>query len=274
MDGFRWILILIGVAIVAAVYFFSIKKRKVKDHSLVNNCPVLSEKDDSSVLFEDPVYENSDDAPAEPIEPVIEEIESEEQLDVDDLDLANLFNQATFVEESVPEEAGDNEVLDGEPVSPQENNSPEHRSEPEPATLPVSPVLVNGSIIVLHIKPKQKASFWGNDVLNIMNDYDIHYGEMDVFHYKNDGRRVFSILNMVEPGVFDIEKMTSQQIKGLTVIMQLEKNKDQIQAFNKMIKKVGEAADILDATIFDHRHKTLTNQTLDNIRNAISDYVR
>ncbi len=268
MDSFRWILVLLGLLVVAGVYIYSLKSKPKKD--LINNRPLIKPRVDSSILFEDPksreepivddfidepVYDSIDDIPVVD-EPMLDEatLDDDEQLDLDDLDLSSLFNHASA--DTTPNQS---------PARDSHNNSGE-RQETH------SPYLLNGSIIAFHIKPRQKQSLWGNDVLNTLNEYDIHYGDMKIFHCKVDGLNLFSILNMVEPGSFDINRLTAQQIPGLTAIMQLDQLDKKEQSFNTMIKKLGEMADVLDASIYDSKHEILTNQTLDVIRLAVTNY--
>lgn len=252
MDSFRWILIVIGLIVIGLVYFVSTRNKTKKE--LVNNRPLINSQTNHDILFTEPGdVEESVDEPVLDNEPEFNEAdnEAEEHLDVDDLDLASLFSHASAEPVDIIEVEAEQE----------QNNA-------------ASPYLLNGSIIVFHIKPRQKQSLWGNDVLSTLNEYGVQYGEMKVFHYAEEERNLFSILNMVEPGSFDISRLTAQQISGLTAIMQLDGIEKKERSFNTMIRKLGEIADVLDASIYDSQHEILTNQTLDAIRLAVADYAK
>lgn len=259
MTLFQGILLAIGIVILVIIYFISRKRNQSKPSQELPANPYTSQKhrfDEADNSFEvNPIYDNQlDERVDDSVEPNFT-IEEDDAIDVDDLDISSLFEQAKTFEQD--------EQISNQNVT--SDSTQTHSSANYSATLP-------NSLVVLHLKPKSKDSFWGKDVFDTLEDYQLKLGAMHVFHYQQDSQRIFSIANMVEPGTFDVDKMISSRIKGLTAFMQLDQQEDVIDAFNVMIKKLGEMADILEASIYDQQHAILTNQSLDVLRSAIEHY--
>lgn len=284
MSMFQLILLAIGGVILVCVYFISRKKPRAEPPypSFEKQIP------DSQLTEREPdTYEPNTivdfNEVAEPSLP----FDEEESIDVDDLDIAALFEktQAAVVDGSpsnmIIAEAGVEDTIDSDatlqtqtppPHTQQSINSAEQQSAETVAAKHNQTTILADNIVVLHIKSKQKDSFWGNTLLETLQDYQLQYGAMQVFHCHYQEQRIFTLVNMIEPGTFDLDKMPASRIKGLTAFMQLDKLQDVPAAFDHMIKTLGEIADILEASIFDRQHTILTNQSLDNLREAVMHY--
>ena len=107
----------------------------------------------------------------------------------------------------------------------------------------------------------------------------LRHGEDRLFHlYPGSGPPgtgpLFSAVNVVEPGVFDLETMDSLRTPGIGLFMRLPGPEDPGAAFGVMIDVARELADVLDAQLCDETRSKLTAQTLNHLREQISDHGR
>lgn len=293
MNIFQLILLAIGGVILVWVYLVTRKTPKAPPaRTFENETPsLLLAEHDSDVLETETHHTVSLSEASEPSLPVDED----ESIDVDDLNIAALFEKTQAANTAV--DSASNATISqadtttqgisdaalrptataqvAAPPAPQPTSGgATQTAETSPDNQHDKQHVLPDNIVVLHIKPKQKDSFWGNTLLETLQDYQLQYGAMQVFHCHFQQQRIFSVVNMVEPGTFDLDKLPATRIKGLTAFMQLDKLQDVPAAFDHMIKTLGEIADILEASIFDRQHTILTNQSLDQLRRAVNHYER
>ena len=108
---------------------------------------------------------------------------------------------------------------------------------------------------------------------------ELRHGEDRLFHlYPDSGPPgagpLFSAVNVVEPGVFDLETMDSLRTPGIGLFMRLPGPEDPGAAFGVMIDAARELADALDAQLCDETRSKLTAQTLNHLREQIADHGR
>jgi len=306
MDLFQWVLLVIGFAVIGIVYFISLKNNKSKtdayndsnvsdsdilfqepgsdDQSLDEKTELLSMEPDleleastetSSSEFSDSSADLFDEEPTQQVDNedliVIGEPNDDE---IDDIEFSHFFEEFNANKQS------DSKPELNEAVSPEESKSESGLSDQtqtqteaaaKVAPKQSSPYVLKGGVIVLHLKPKGKKTFWGDDVARVFADYNINYGDMDVYHLDRNEERLFTIINIVEPGTFDPEKISGQNFKGLTVLIQLNDYLAEEAVFMGLLRILGEVAEVLNATIFDNQHEPLTSQTVDHILNHIAD---
>ena len=107
----------------------------------------------------------------------------------------------------------------------------------------------------------------------------LRHGEDRLFHlYPEAGPPgagpLFSAVNAVEPGVFDLETMDALRTPGIGLFMRLPGPEDPGAAFGLMIDVARELADALDAQLCDETRSKLTAQTLNHLRERIADHGR
>ena len=108
---------------------------------------------------------------------------------------------------------------------------------------------------------------------------ELRHGEDGLFHLYPDAGPpgagpLFSAVNVVEPGVFDLETMDSLRTPGIGLFMRLPGPEDPGAAFGVMVDTARELADALDAQLCDDTRSPLTAQTLNHLREQIADHGR
>ncbi len=131
---------------------------------------------------------------------------------------------------------------------------------------------VTNDIIVLYILPKANQILHGAQINSSAQAMGLTFGEMDIFHYRNKNRNVFSLANMLEPGSFNADTIHELKTTGLTVFMQLQKG-DPLDDLTEMLQRSYQLAGLLDARICNHRREPLTEQDAENYRSQVSAFL-
>jgi cell division protein ZipA len=133
-------------------------------------------------------------------------------------------------------------------------------------------------VIMMHVAAREDAGFAGEDILHILLTCDMRFGEMDFFHRHSKtagkGTILFSVANMVQPGIFDIDDMAGFSTPGLTFFMTCPGPPDMMKAFDLMRETAECVADNLGGDLLDDTRSVATKQTLDHIRQRIRDLER
>ena len=107
----------------------------------------------------------------------------------------------------------------------------------------------------------------------------LRYGEDRIFHRYPDAAPagmgpLFSAVNIVEPGVFDLETMDAMHTPGVGLFMRLPGPKDPGDAFADMVETARALASALEAQLCDETRSKLTAQALNHLREQIADFGR
>ena len=95
-------------------------------------------------------------------------------------------------------------------------------------------------------------------------------------HQQSAGRGAiqFSVANMLQPGVFDIDAMSGFSTPGLIFFATLPGPEDMMGAFNLMVETAQGVAENLDGDMLDESRSVATRQTLEHMRQRIRDLER
>jgi cell division protein ZipA len=133
-------------------------------------------------------------------------------------------------------------------------------------------------VVLMYVTARGDAGFAGEDILHILLACDLRFGEMDFFHRheKAAGRGAiqFSVANMMQPGMFDIDAMSGLSTSGLTFFLTLPGPADMMQAFEQMLETAECVAEHLGGDLLDETRSAMTKQTLEHTRQRIRDLER
>lgn len=135
----------------------------------------------------------------------------------------------------------------------------------------------DSEVIVLHVISRQDL-FAGKDILEILLACDLRFGDMSFFHRHEQqagrGAIQFSVANMMQPGVFDIDNMDAMRAKGLVFFVTLPGPEDMIQAFDYMLETARVVARNLNGELLDQSRSVLTQQAVEHSRQQIRELER
>jgi cell division protein ZipA len=133
-------------------------------------------------------------------------------------------------------------------------------------------------IIALNVLAKNPEGFAGEDLLHILLACDCRFGDMNIFHrYESEnakGEIQFSIVNIVEPGVFKLDDIANFSTPGVSFFLRLPGPRDPMEAFNCMVETAQCLVRNLNGELKDERRSSVTHQTLEHTRERIVDFLK
>lgn len=285
MDDLRWILLLVGVVIIAAVFFSSrfegeswkrerstrkatLPQPRRKEPSVAAVLPELAETPAPQEKQEPSLEPVADTSAAEP------EITVEEAVDEDSSGLATA--ELPEAEEPPSDEGEEAESSEDDLQLSIDMGPPSEElafSIEEDVTLEQFKELgMEPLVLVLSILAKEKEWFTGERIKQVLEGEDFHHGEMNIFHYQRGAHAepVFSIANIVEPGTFALDKLAELQTPGLTLFCQLPGPMANSEAFDLMLGKAEMIAHQLGGRVCDDKRNLLTPQAIAHYRERIN----
>lgn len=126
-------------------------------------------------------------------------------------------------------------------------------------------------IIVLFILPKPGVKFSGSQINSSVQAMGLKFGDMNIYHYIQNGRTIFSLANMHEPGSFDPETIHDMQSAGLTVFMQINTSAevDALDDLTEMLQRSYQIAGLIEGRLCNHKREPLTEQDAEGYRNQV-----
>ena len=171
------------------------------------------------------------------------------------------------------DEPGNMDWLDG--IGSQEQQDAEPAGESDAGRLPRD---VDPEVFMLNVVSRNPAGFRGEDILHILLACDLRFGDMNFFHRHEfeagRGAIQFSVANMMQPGVFDIDNMADMNTPGLVFFLTLPGPEDMMKAFDYMLETAQAVSRNLSGDVLDESRSVLTRQTMDHCRQQIRDLER
>jgi len=133
-------------------------------------------------------------------------------------------------------------------------------------------------VFMLNVLAREKTGLQGDDILQILLACDLRFGDMSFFHRTEfeagRGAIQFSVANMMQPGVFDIDNMSDLATPGLVFFLTLPGPEDMMKAFDYMLETAQAVARNLKADVLDESRSALTQQTIEHSRQQIRELER
>lgn len=243
MDSLRLTLVIVGLAIIAGVYFkfrsseddliFSLKKIF---NSIKKNTVSVSQSSEHTDLNEDDLI------------PVLTPIDDEP--DYSDFEtLSKVIAGRDRVEEYTKQQ----EIA---------FSAIEDTTETGPESL----------LIILYIMSPKGHVFAGEGIHAVMTSAGLTHGEHQIYHYMQDGLAVFSIANAIEPGFFDLAKLNTVTTPGLAIFLQLPGPVECRKALDSLLEISKRLADALSGELCDENRSVLTQQTISHLKEKVENY--
>ncbi len=140
-----------------------------------------------------------------------------------------------------------------------------HVEEPQEPSVEEEELGEPQDVLALHLVAKEGQVIQGADLLPCLLALNFKYGDMNIFHRHQDnagtGKVIFSMANMVKPGVFDPDTMEQFTTPGVVVFLTLPCYGDALMNFSNMLNSVQQLADDLDALVLDGQRQPWTETT-------------
>lgn len=242
MDALRVSLLLIGVAIVVAIYLWDRWRRRRGARSDVIDVPL---RDDE--------YAGGDDD--WDVIPLLRH--AVRGVPVDD---AHLREFAGINGREAKAAVSEDVVADSFAAIPTSENEP----EPPPAE----------QLLVLSVIAQEGEFFTGPTLSDLFERLGLQYGDMHIFHRLDaaSGEPVFSVVSIIEPGYFDLETLHDLRTPGLALFMRLPGPEDGQSAFEDMYATAQALAAAQEGRIGDQARNLLTDAALTQMRAQAARY--
>lgn len=239
MDSLRLTLIIIGLVIIAGVYF----KFRSSDDDLIFLLKKLFNPVNKNNASTNNVVSNEDD-----LIPVL--TIADDEPDFSDFEaLSKVISGRDRVEEyTKQQEITFSAVAD--------------TAETGPESL----------LIILNIMSPKGHVFTGEDIHAVMTSAGLMHGEHQIYHYLQDNLAVFSIANAVEPGFFELSLLKTLSTPGLAVFMQLPGPLESRKALESLLEVSKRLADALNGELCDEKRSALTPQTISHLKEKVEAY--
>jgi len=133
------------------------------------------------------------------------------------------------------------------------------------------------AIIALYVRPPDQHELAGPAIVKAMNAVGLRYGDMKIFHHYGAGelrteKPLFSVANMVEPGYFNLDRVDSLATPGLAMFLQLPGPLDGAVAFELFLNTAQRLAETLSADLYSAPKALLDGVTIDKMRRQANPY--
>jgi len=131
-------------------------------------------------------------------------------------------------------------------------------------------------LIIINLVAQRNNPFVGPSLVEALRSRGLRYGDMNIFHRLDPTSRasLYSVANVVEPGIFDIADLEGFRSPGICFFMQLPGPEHPMEVFEDMLKAAREVASRIGGELKDERRSVLTGQTVEHYRQRISDFCR
>ena len=128
-------------------------------------------------------------------------------------------------------------------------------------------------VIVLNVMAPPGQHFVGPKLIEAIESSGLRYGDMQIFHYYSDTVPVFGVVNMVKPGVFDLDTIDQLSTPGVSLFVQMPNDlASGLQAFDTMLSTAQQLAECLGGELRDETRSVLTHSAIDHIRQQVAEY--
>lgn len=131
-------------------------------------------------------------------------------------------------------------------------------------------------VIIINVMAKPGTVFDGYELLPVLQLQGMRLGDMSIFHKHSgsnaSGTVIFSMANMVKPGIFDLATMENFTTPGVSFFLQLPNKYGNMTSFDQMLTAANALKHALDAELKDENRSVLTRQTLGHYRQRIRDF--
>ena len=127
--------------------------------------------------------------------------------------------------------------------------------EPEVKSEDAKPLGEPKDVLVLHVVAKEGEELSGAELLPCLLSLNFKFGDMDIFHRHEDnagnGKVLFSLANMVKPGVFNLDDMEQFVTEGVVLFMTMPCHGEPLMNFSIMLNSAHQLADDVGGRLLD-----------------------
>jgi cell division protein ZipA len=207
-----------------------------------------------------------------------------------DFDEVPILDMPMMVEPGERKSAPPGPPLQASPPTPAAAPTPARPPKPVPAPAtplartddsdrfaPVTPRNPNASekqkIVSVRVCALGDGRWSGVQLMAALDGQGLAYGKYQVFHRKHsDGRSLFCVASLVEPGTFDDALMPAQDFRGITLFAVLPGPADAVQTFDALLATARGLAEELTGMVQDSKGLPLSPLRAAGLREEVATF--
>jgi cell division protein ZipA len=274
----RWILLGLGLPLLAGIWWWTARRSRQTPGNAELRESVMSKPANPAPPAPtlDPRYADSDDGAESGDEEFGRPPPESREWGVPPFEPLNI-RTAEF--DQVP-------VLDG-PMMVHADPLPAIQPEPAPPSSPppsapagassAAPPSANAAdlqrIVTIRVCAVGETRWPGTQLMAALETHGLAFGRYQVFHRKHtDGRSLFCVASLIEPGTFDVAEMADQEFRGITLFAVLPGPVEPLETMNELFGTARGLAEELSGMVQDGKGMPLSPQRAAALREDIAHF--
>ncbi|HWX34983.1 MAG TPA: cell division protein ZipA C-terminal FtsZ-binding domain-containing protein [Steroidobacteraceae bacterium] len=154
---------------------------------------------------------------------------------------------------------------------------------PAPRAAPVTPAASSAPpalsaaelqrIVTIRVCAVGETRWSGNELLTALEMHGLAFGRYQVFHRKHvDGRSLFCVASLIEPGTFDVAMMPDQEFRGVTLFAVLPGPIVPLETVDELFRTARGLAEELSGMVQDAKGMPLSPQRAAAVREDVARF--
>jgi cell division protein ZipA len=128
-------------------------------------------------------------------------------------------------------------------------------------------------IVTVRVCAPGEARWSGATLLSALELNGLAYGRYQVFHRRHtDGRSLFCVASLVEPGTFDVARMSSEEFRGVTLFAVLPGPLEPLLTIDELLGAARGLAQELSGMVQDSKGMPLSPQRAAALRDDVARF--
>jgi cell division protein ZipA len=150
---------------------------------------------------------------------------------------------------------------------------PAESATPEPAATAAPNVAELQRIVTLRVCGVGESRWSGSQLMAALELHGLAFGRYQVFHRKHvDGRSLFCVASLIEPGTFDIAVMPTQEFRGVTLFAVLPGPIAPLETVDELLRTARGLAEELSGMVQDAKGMPLSPQRAAAMREDVARF--
>jgi FtsZ-interacting cell division protein ZipA len=128
-------------------------------------------------------------------------------------------------------------------------------------------------IITVRVCAPGEARWSGATLLSALELHGLAYGRYQVFHRRHvDGRSLFCVASLIEPGTFDVARMSTEEFRGITLFAVLPGPVEPLLTVDELLGAARGLAQELAGMVQDNKGMPLSPQRAAALRDDVARF--
>ena len=128
-------------------------------------------------------------------------------------------------------------------------------------------------IVTVRVCAPGEVRWSGASLLSALELHGLAYGHYQVFHRRHvDGRSLFCVASLIEPGTFDVARMSSEEFRGITLFAVLPGPLEPVLTVDELLGAARGLAQELAGMVQDHQGIPLSPQRAAALRDDVARF--